>query len=87
MIKSWATLPGLQHFGGRGACWSSGMGIRTSDKRINYSQKLAQTKQQVGKCTVGALLVHGRATGKHEFTKFIRPTTIQTWGKPPPSAL
>jgi hypothetical protein len=25
-------LPGLQHFGGRRACWSSRMGIRKSDK-------------------------------------------------------
>jgi hypothetical protein len=40
-------LPNLQHFGGRGVCWSSGMGIRMSDKRVNYSHKLAQTKQQV----------------------------------------
>ncbi len=33
---------------------------------INYSHRLAQTKQQVGQCIVGALLVHGQATSKHE---------------------
>jgi hypothetical protein len=32
---------------GGGVCWNSRMGIRTSDKRINYSHELAQTKQQV----------------------------------------
>jgi hypothetical protein len=40
------------------------MGTKTSDKQINYSYELAQTKQQVG-----ALLVHRQATGKHEPTK------------------
>ncbi len=38
-ISSWGMLPGLQHFGGKGACWSSGMGIRQSDKQVNYSHK------------------------------------------------
>ncbi len=41
-------LFGLQHFGGKGACWSSGMGIKMSDKRVNYSHRPAQTKQEVG---------------------------------------
>jgi hypothetical protein len=40
------------------------MGTRESDKQVDYSHGLAQTKQQVGKCVVGAFLVHGRATGK-----------------------
>jgi hypothetical protein len=34
-------------FGGRGACWSSGMGTRKSDKQVNYSYEPAQTTQQV----------------------------------------
>jgi len=46
--KSWGTLFSSQHFGGRGACWNSRMGTRTSDKQVNYSHELAQTKQQVG---------------------------------------
>jgi len=36
-----------KHFEGRGACWSSGMGIRSNDKRVNYSHIPAQIKQQV----------------------------------------
>ncbi len=46
--RSWGTLLDSQHFGGRRACWSSGMGTRKSDKQVNYSHRLAQTKQQVG---------------------------------------
>jgi hypothetical protein len=30
--------------GVRGACWSSGMGIRTSDKWVNYSYRTKETK-------------------------------------------
>jgi hypothetical protein len=43
-IRSWGTFPSSQHFGGRRACWSSGMGIRKNDKQVNYSHRLAQTK-------------------------------------------
>jgi len=32
----------------RRVCWSFEMGIRTSDKLINYSCGFAQTKEQVG---------------------------------------
>jgi hypothetical protein len=32
----------------RGACWSSGMGTRMNDKRVNYLHRPAQMKQQVG---------------------------------------
>ncbi len=32
----------------KGACLNSKMGTRTSDKRVDYSHELAQTKQQVG---------------------------------------
>jgi len=34
------------------------MGIRKNDKQINYSHKPTQTKQQVGQCIVGTILVH-----------------------------
>jgi hypothetical protein len=34
-IRSWGTLPNLQHFGGRGVCWNSGMGTRKSDKQVD----------------------------------------------------
>jgi hypothetical protein len=46
--KSWGALPNSLHFGGRGVCWSSGMGTRKIDKQLNYSHEPAQTKQQVG---------------------------------------
>jgi hypothetical protein len=32
----------------RWVCWNFGMGIRTSDKWVNYSYGPAQTNQQVG---------------------------------------
>jgi len=47
-IKNWGVLPNLQHFGGRGACWSSKMGTKKNGKQVNYSHELAQIKQQVG---------------------------------------
>jgi hypothetical protein len=47
-IKNWGTFLGLQHFGGKGACWNFGMGTRESDKQIGYSYRLAQIKQQIG---------------------------------------
>jgi hypothetical protein len=37
-----------QHFEGRRACWSFGIGTRKSDEQVNYSHELAQTKQQIG---------------------------------------
>jgi hypothetical protein len=46
--RNWGAFLGSQHFGGRRAFWSSRMGIRNSDKQINYSHGPAQIKQQVG---------------------------------------
>jgi hypothetical protein len=46
--RSWGMLLGSQHFGGKGACSSSRIGIRKSDKQVNYSHGPTQTKQQVG---------------------------------------
>jgi hypothetical protein len=45
------------------------MGTRISDKHVNYSHELAQTKQQVDYYVVGTLLVHGRTTGIHRLTR------------------
>jgi len=47
-IRGWGTFFSSQHFGGRGACWSSEMGTKKSDKQVNYLHKLTYTKQQVG---------------------------------------
>jgi hypothetical protein len=74
--KELGTLPDLQHFKDRGACWSFGIGIRKSDKQINYSHRPAQTKQQVGSYIVWALLVHEQAMGKHRLTKFTMAPTF-----------
>jgi len=60
------------------------MRTRKIDKQVNYSHGLAQTKQQVGWCIAGTLLVHGRATGKHGLTRL---TTARTWGRPSLSPL
>jgi hypothetical protein len=30
--RNWGTLPGSQHFGGKGVCWSFGMGTKMIDK-------------------------------------------------------
>ncbi len=75
-------LPSSQHFGGRGVCWSSKMGLGRV-KSINYSHRPAQNQTQGGQCIV-ALLVLRQATGKLGFTRF---TIARTWGKPPPSPL
>jgi hypothetical protein len=37
-------FPGSQHFGGRGACWSSMMRIRKIDKQDNYLHRHAQNQ-------------------------------------------
>jgi hypothetical protein len=39
LMKSSSTFPSLQYFGGKGACWSFGMGTKTNDKQVNYSHK------------------------------------------------
>jgi len=46
--KELSTLLGSQHFEGRKMCWSSEMGTRMNDKRVNYSHKPTHTKHQVG---------------------------------------
>jgi hypothetical protein len=45
--KELSTLPGSHHFEGRGACRSSKMGIKDSDKWVNYSHSLPQTKKKL----------------------------------------
>jgi hypothetical protein len=46
-IGSCSTLFGSQHFGGRGLCWSFGMGTKKSDKQVNYSHELAKPNKLV----------------------------------------
>jgi len=47
-VRSQGMFFGSQHFGARGVCWSSRMGTRKIDKKLNYSHEPVQTKQQVG---------------------------------------
>jgi hypothetical protein len=54
-------------------------GTRKNDKQPFTHIDLHKTKQQVGYCIAGTLLVLGRITSRLEFTRL---TTIQTWGKP-----
>jgi hypothetical protein len=36
-VKSWGTFPSSQHLRGRGACWSSGMGLGRIDKLHSHA--------------------------------------------------
>ncbi len=74
----------LQHFGDKGACWSSGMGLRKMTNNLIIHMFLHKTKQQIGQCKVGDFLVLGRATSKFELIRFI---TTRILGKRPPSPL
>ncbi len=67
---------------GRGACWSSKMGLGRIDKLI-HSHGPAHNPHKV----VSAKLEHlwcQDSHGQHGHTKL---TTARTWGKPPPSLL
>jgi hypothetical protein len=55
--------------GVRGTWWNFGMGTKMNDKWVNYSYGPTHTKQWLGKCTVGALSVHGQAIGIHKLTR------------------
>jgi hypothetical protein len=77
-------LPNSQHFRGRKGVLELQDGTRKNDKHLITHTDLHKTKQQVGLCIVGALLVLGQAMGK---LRLIRLTTARTWGKPPPSPL
>jgi hypothetical protein len=62
-VRSWSTLRSSQHFGGRGACWSSGMGTKKSDKH-----KLLTCTTQTTSCLVCSLSAFGVRTS-HEQTR------------------
>jgi hypothetical protein len=67
---------------GRGACWSSEMGLRRIDK-LTHSHGPTHNPQKVVSAswsTFGARTSHGQ----HGHTRL---TTAQTWRKPPPSPL
>ncbi len=67
---------------GRGACWSSGMGLGRIDKLI-HSHGPAHNPHKV----VSAQLEHLWCWDSHRQHGHTRLTTARTWGKPPPSPL
>jgi len=84
-MKSWGIFPSSQHFGGRMACWSSGMEIKMNDKWVNYSQKFAQIYTN----HTTSWLVHSwnilSTWMNHRQTRIHKIDHNWTWGKPPPS--
>jgi hypothetical protein len=84
--KELGTLFGSQHFGGRGACWSSEMGIRKSDKHQLFTHTYTNqtTNWLVRSCNT---LVHRRITGKHGLTRLIMAWTWGSHHLPPYSIL
>jgi hypothetical protein len=67
---------------GRGACWSSGVGLGKIDKLI-HSHGPAHNPHKV----VSAKLEHLWCEDNHGQHGHTRLTTARTWGKPPPSPL
>ncbi len=68
---------------GRRVCYSSGMGIKKSDKHQLLTRTCTNQTTSWLMCNYSTL-VHGRNTGEHKLTRF---TTTQTLGRPPPSPL
>jgi hypothetical protein len=81
-IRSWGTLPSLQRFGGRRACWSSGMAIRTNKKWVNYFTRTCIN--QTTSWLVRSWSIFGAQTS-HGQPHIPKLTTTRIWGKPPPS--
>ncbi len=69
---------------GKGACWSSGMGLLRVTSNLVTPSNLHQTKQHVGQYYVRAHLVLKQPTGDFRFTRL---TTAQIRGKPLPSPI
>ncbi len=69
---------------GRGACWSSEMGLGKMRNNSLTQVNLHKTNKQVGQHKVGAPLVLGKAMGDLGLTRL---TTAQIRGKPPPSPI
>ncbi len=70
--RSRGTLPNSQHFEGRGACWSSGMGLGRVDKLHSLTRACTQPTQG-GQCIVGTPLVLRQATGNTDTQDSPRP--------------
>jgi hypothetical protein len=71
---------------GRGACWSSGMGLGRVDKLHSLTWACTQPTQN-GYCIIGAPLVLGRATGNTDTQDSPRPKLGGSHHLPPYSIL
>jgi hypothetical protein len=77
------TLPALSTKRGRGACWSSEMGLGRGQALVTHLN-LHQTTNNLVSSHSGTPLVLGQAAGNSGFTRL---TTAQTRAKPPPSPI
>jgi hypothetical protein len=66
------TFPSSQHLRGRGACWSSEMGLRRIDKLHSLTRACTKPSPS-GYCIVEAPLVLGRAMGNTDTQDSPRP--------------
>jgi hypothetical protein len=80
--KTWGTFSVFSIRRGRGACWSSEMGL---GKVTNYSltRTCIQPTNKLVSSHSRAPLVLGQATSNSSGLTWL--TTAQIWGKPPPS--
>jgi hypothetical protein len=76
--RSWGSLLSSQHFGSRGACWSSRMGLRRMKIGSIIHTDMHKPNNKLVNCRVGALFVHGWAMGKHKLIRFIM---ARIWGE------
>ncbi len=78
------TFPTLSTRRGKGACWSSGMGLgRVTSFSITHSN-MHPTNHKLVSSLSGTPLVLGWVMGDFGLTRL---TTAWTWGKPPPSPI
>ncbi len=83
MWRIWGMLPAFSTKRGKGACWSSGMGLGRVTSYSLIRTCIKPTNKLVSSFS-GTPLVLGQATGNSGLTWF---TTARTRGKPPPSPI
>jgi hypothetical protein len=84
LSEVWGTLPTLNTKRGRGAHWSSEMGLGRMTSYQLLTRICIQPTNKLVSSLSGAPLVLGQATGDSGLTRL---TTARIWGKPPPSPI
>ncbi len=84
--RSWARSLAHNILRGRGACWSSRMGLQRVDKLHSLTRACTQPTQN-GQCIVGAPLVLGQATGNTDTQDSPWPKLAGSHHLPPYSIL